>query len=126
MANIPQELRYAKSHEWVHDIKDGTAIIGITDYAQESLGDITYVELPGVGSKFSKGDTFGVVESVKAASDLLIPVSGKITEINPDVDSNPELVNTSPYEQGWLVKIELSNKEEIGGLLSAEDYGKVC
>src|ERR1043165_5995834 len=100
MSNVPADLRYAKSHEWLKLASDGTATIGITDYAQNSLGDITYVQLPKVGATLKAGETFGVVESVKAASDLYAPVAGTVTAINSALDSAPETVNRAPYEGG--------------------------
>lgn len=126
MPTTPKDLKYTESHEWVHQAEDGIVTIGITDYAQESLGDITFVELPESGATINKGETFGVVESVKAASDLLLPVSGKIVECNPDIDANPELVNDSPYEQGWMIRVEVSDKNDLDKLLSSEDYEKIC
>lgn len=122
MSNVPAELRYAKSHEWLKPESDGTATVGITDYAQNSLGDITYVQLPKVGATLTAGQTFGVVESVKAASDLYAPVSGTITEVNKVLDSVPETVNGSPYTDGWMFKIQLSDAAQVEGLLDAAGY----
>jgi len=121
-SNIPSDLKYAKSHEWVRLASDGTAIVGITDYAQNSLGDITYVQLPKVGATLKAGDTFGVVESVKAASDVYAPVGGTVTEVNKALDSAPETVNSSPYEGGWILKLKLSSPGEVGTLLDAAAY----
>jgi len=123
-SNIPSDLKYAKSHEWVRLASDGTAIVGITDYAQNSLGDITYVQLPKVGATLKAGDTFGVVESVKAASDVYAPVGGTVTEVNKALDSAPETVNSSPYEGGWILKLKLSSPGEVGTLLDAAAYEK--
>jgi len=106
MSNVPADLRYAKSHEWVKLDRDGTALIGITDYAQNSLGDITYVQMPKVGAALKAGETFGVVESVKAASDLYAPVAGNVLAINSALDNAPETVNTSPYGDGWMLKLK--------------------
>lgn len=106
MSSIPADLRYAKSHEWVRFEADGTAIIGITHYAQDSLGDITYVQTPRLGAQLAAGDTFGVVESVKAASDLYAPVAGEVLAVNEALDSTPELVNQSPYADGWIMKVK--------------------
>lgn len=122
MSNIPDTLKYTKEHEWVKLNDDGTALVGITDHAQESLGDITFVEMPATGDELSLGETFGVVESVKAASDLYCPLSGEVLEINEDLENAPETVNNDPYEQGWMIKIKLTNEGEIAELLSADDY----
>src|SRR5215207_8620153 len=106
MSNIPADLRYAKSHEWVRSEADGTVTIGITDYAQNSLGDITYVQMPKVGATLKAGETFGVVESVKAASDLYAPVGGSVVAVNSALDSAPETVNRAPYAEGWMLKLK--------------------
>ena len=124
MANIPSDLKYAKSHEWVRRESDGTLVIGITDYAQNSLGDITYVQTPKVGSKLKAGDVFGVVESVKAASDLYAPVAGEVISINDALDQKPETVNQDPYEEGWMLKLRPDQPTSIDGLLDAEAYGR--
>jgi glycine cleavage system H protein len=116
------DLKFAKSHEWVRAEGDGTATVGISDHAQESLGDITFVDLPQVGATFKKGDTFGVVESVKAASDLYAPMSGEVVAVNQDLDGSPEKVNQSPYEDGWIIKIKVSNPTEADELMSREAY----
>lgn len=123
MSNIPADLRYAKSHEWVRLASDGTALVGITDYAQSSLGDITYVQLPKVGAVLTAGATFGVVESVKAASDLYAPVSCTVIETNAALDSAPETVNAAPYEGGWMLKVKL-DATTPAELLDAEAYAK--
>lgn len=125
MSEIPQDLKYTKDHEWIKLSEDGTAIIGITDYAQQSLGDVTFVELPGVGDEFDGGDTFGVVESVKAASDLYMPVAGEVIAINEDLESEPEVVNKSPYEKAWLIKVQLAEDANTDELLSASDYKNI-
>ncbi len=125
MSEIPDELKYTKDHEWLKLNSDGTAVVGITDYAQESLGDVTFVELPEVGASFSQGDTFGVVESVKAASDLYLPVNGEIVEINEDLESEPEKVNTSPYRDGWLIRIKLEDASQTESLMDANAYGEL-
>lgn len=122
MSNIPADLRYAKSHEWLRVSPDGTAVVGITDYAQNSLGDITFIQLPKVGAALKAGETFGVVESVKAASDVYAPVSGTVLEINKALESNPEKVNASPYADGWMLKLKLSDPTGVSSLLSASDY----
>ncbi len=125
MSNVPSDLRYAKSHEWLKPAGDGTALVGITDYAQNSLGDITYVQLPKVGATFAAGQTFGVVESVKAASDLYLPVAGTVVEVNTALDAAPETVNQAPYEGGWILKIKLADSEAVSTLLDAAAYEKL-
>jgi len=125
MSNVPSDLRYAKSHERLKPAGDGTAIVGITDYAQASLGDITYVQMPKVGAVLKAGETFGVVESVKAASDLYAPVSGTVIEVNSALDSAPETVNQVPYEGGWMLKLKLENASSPASLLDAAAYQKL-
>lgn len=125
MSTIPAGLRYAKSHEWLKPESDGTVSIGITDYAQNSLGDITYVQLPKVGAVLKAGETFGVVESVKAASDLYSPVSGTVVAVNSALDSAPETVNQSPYEKGWMLKLKPADATAINALLDGDAYGKL-
>lgn len=125
MSNVPDDLFYTKDHEWVKIHDDGTATVGITDYAQESLGDITFVEFPQEGESFASGDTFGVVESVKAASDLYMPVDAEIVEFNEDVDAEPELLNQDPYEKGWLLKIKLQNPSQAEELMKPEAYREI-
>lgn len=121
---VVKELFYSKDHEWLN-VQGDKAYIGITDYAQHALGSIVFVELPEVDSEFSAGDSFGSVESVKAASDLLIPVDGKVLEVNENLVDNPELVNEDPYEN-WMICIELSDKSLINELLNAENYELHC
>lgn len=121
--NIPSHLSYTDTHEWVR-LENNDAVLGITDYAQHSLGDITYVELPAVGDTLTQGAEMGTVESVKAASDLFSPVSGTVTAINEELVNHPELVNQAPYEGGWMVRVALSGQSS--GLLSAADYEKLC
>jgi glycine cleavage system H protein len=121
MSNIPADLRYAKSHEWLRLAADGTALIGITDYAQASLGDITFVQLPKVGAVLAAGDTFGVVESVKAASDLYAPVAGTVLETNTALDGAPETLNRDSYAEGWMLKVKLSGSVPAE-LLDAAGY----
>ncbi len=125
MSNVPADLKYAKSHEWLKVSTDGTALVGISDYAQNSLGDITFIQLPKVGALLKAGETFGVVESVKAASDVYAPVAGTVLEVNKALDTNPEKVNGAPYTDGWMLKLKLANPAEAAALLSAADYGKV-
>jgi glycine cleavage system H protein len=122
MSNVPANLRYAKSHEWLKLESDGTATVGITDYAQAALGDITYVQLPKVGTTYKAGETFGVVESVKAASDLYLPVAGTVTAVNSKLDSAPETVNSSPYEGGWILKMKVANAADAATLFDAAAY----
>lgn len=121
--SIPKDLKYTKTHEWVR-VEGETATIGITDYAQNELGDITYIELPGSGEELGKSDPFGVVESVKAASDVYMPVSGEIIEGNVEAEDAPELINTSPYDQAWLIKVRVSDPSELDELMDAETYEK--
>lgn len=123
MSQIPADLRYAKSHEWVRLAADGTALVGITDYAQSSLGDITYVQLPKVGATLAAGATFGVVESVKAASDLYAPVAFTVLETNTALDSAPETVNSDAYGAGWMLKVKVEGTVPAE-LLDAESYAK--
>ncbi|MGB0653575.1 MAG: glycine cleavage system protein GcvH [Thermoplasmatota archaeon] len=124
MSEAPEELRYAKSHEWIRVEGDGTATIGITDHAQAALNDIVYVELPDVGDSFAAGEEFGVVESVKSASDVYLPVGGEVVAANEALDDEPETVNSDPYGDGWLVKIKLDDdaQEALAGLLDAAGY----
>ena len=124
MSNVPAGLRYAKSHEWLKLEGDGTATVGISDYAQNSLGDITFVQMPKVGTALKAGETFGVVESVKAASDLYATVAGTVMATNPALDSAPETVNSAPYEGGWMMKLKLANPADAASLLDAAAYEK--
>lgn len=125
MSNIPSDLKYTKDHEWIRLEADGTATVGITDYAQSSLGDVTFVELPEVGATFSAGDAFGVVESVKAASDLYMPVSCEVIEVNEALEDAPESVNTDPYGEAWIAKIKLEDPSEAEALLDAAAYSEL-
>jgi glycine cleavage system H protein len=118
---FPAELKYTKDHEWIK-IDGNEATIGITEFAQRELGDIVYVDIPSVGKDIAKEEVFGTVEAVKTVSDLFMPVNGTVTAINPALDSQPELVNSDPYGDGWMVKITLSNADEVNELLSASDY----
>jgi glycine cleavage system H protein len=122
MSIIPADLRYAKSHEWVKTTESGEVVIGITDYAQSSLGDITYVQLPGVGDVLAVGDVFGVVESVKAASDLYAPVSGEVMAVNNALDATPETVNQDPFGEGWIMKVRVAEATDLDGLLDSAAY----
>jgi len=123
--NFPADLKYTKSDEWVRE-EGTTATAGITDYAQDALSDIVYVELPAVGSAFKQGETWGSVESVKAASDVYLPVSGAITAVNEALSSAPEVVNSDPYGKGWMVKFTIANAAELDGLMGAAAYAKYC
>ena len=125
MSKIPADLKYAKSHEWLKVAPDGTALVGISDYAQNSLGDITYIQLPRVGTALKAGETFGVVESVKAASDVYAPLAGTVLEVNRAIEANPEKVNSSPYADAWMLKLKLTNPADVANLLSPEDYTKL-
>ena len=125
MTQVPEALLYTKDHEWIQIHDDGTATVGITDYAQESLGDITFVEFPVTGASFSLAETFGVVESVKAASDLFMPLDGEVIEINEDVDAEPELLNSDPYGKGWLLKVRLIDAAQVAALLKADAYSEL-
>jgi glycine cleavage system H protein len=121
---IPEDLQYTDQHEWVR-VQADTATVGITDYAQKELGDIVYVELPSVGSATVAKKAFGVVEAVKTVSDLYAPVSGEVTEINEGLGTDASIVNKSPYDQGWMIKIRMSNPSELDSLLSPADYRKL-
>jgi glycine cleavage system H protein len=126
MSNVPSELKYVSSHEWIREEGDGVVTIGITDYAQESLGDVVFVETPDVGAEVSAGDDAGVVESVKAASDIYAPLSGTVIEVNEELEDAPENVNNDPYGDGWFFKLKLSDAAELDDLLSAEEYQEQC
>lgn len=123
--NIPSDLKYTQEHEWIRDNGDGTITVGITDFAQGELGDIVFVELEPEGFEFDKDDVFGTVEAVKTVSELFAPVSGEIIEINEELEDDPELVNSDPYQSGWMVKIKVADASELEELLSAEDYQEV-
>lgn len=123
MANYPENLRYSKEHEWL-EIKGNTALIGVTEYATEQLGDVVHVELPDVDAEYGKDDAIGVVESVKSVSDVFTPVSCKVLEVNESLLENPDIINHEPYTEGWFVKVELTEPGEVDGLMSAEDYEK--
>jgi len=119
--NFPAELKYTKDHEWIR-IEGNEAYIGITEFAQRELGDIVYIDITSVGKEVAKDEVFGTVEAVKTVSDLFMPVTATVTEINPALDSKPELVNTDPYGQGWMVKVSLQDASAVGALLSADSY----
>jgi glycine cleavage system H protein len=118
---VPEELRYSEEHEWVK-VADGVATVGITDYAQEELGDIVFVELPGIGATLEQAAALGVVESVKAVSDIYAPVSGTVVEVNGHLTDHPEIINESPYGDGWMVRVTMTNSTEIERLMTAEQY----
>ena len=122
MSNVPGELKYTKSHEWVRIEDDGTAVVGITDHAQAALGDLVFVETPEVGASFDAGDACAVVESVKAASDVYSPLAGEVTEANSDLADTPELVNQDPYGQGWIMRLRLADPATADALLDAAGY----
>ena len=122
MSNVPGELKYTKSHEWVRVEGDGTAVIGITDHAQAALGDLVFVETPEVGATLAAGDACAVVESVKAASDVYSPLSGEVTEANAGLADAPEAVNQDPYGEGWIMRLKLDDPSAVDGMMSAADY----
>lgn len=121
--DFPEGLKYSKEHEWVL-VEDDVAIIGITEFAQGELGDIVFVELPEVGEKISKDDPFSSLESVKAVSDIFAPISGAVVEINDDLKENPEAINEDPYGDGWMIKVEMTDMDELKDLMSPEDYAE--
>lgn len=125
MAKILEGLRYSESHEYVK-IEGDCAVVGITDFAQEQLGNVVYVDVPEVGDEVTAGETFGAVESTKAASDLVCPVSGEVVEVNEALEDEPELVNKDALGEGWIIKVKLTNPEEVGQLLDAKGYEAVC
>jgi glycine cleavage system H protein len=124
--NFPSNLKYTKDHEWVLDNGDGTALVGITDFAQSELGDLVYIEIDTVGDTLSKEDVFGTVEAVKTTSELYMPISGEVLEFNPELDEsqndNPAIVNSDPYGLGWIIKIKMSDTSELDELMSADEY----
>ena len=120
--NFPSDLKYSKDHEWVKDLGDGTALVGITDFAQSELGDIVYVEVETVGETLDKEEVFGTVEAVKTVSDLFMPVSGEIVEFNELLEDAPEKINTDPYGEGWIIKVRMSNPAELDELMDANSY----
>lgn len=126
MSDTPEDLYYAASHEWIKPGEDGIAAVGISDYAQNELGDVVFVELPEEGSQVTARSEVSVVESVKTASDLYAPVSGEIVAVNSLLEDSPEVINSSPYDDGWIFKIRMSNEEELKELLNAEEYRERC
>ena len=121
---VPNELKYSKEHEWVK-VEGNVATIGITEYAQSELGDIVFVELPETDDEINEGDTFGSIESVKTVSELYAPISGKVVEVNEELEDSPEFVNESPYEKAWMVKVEISDESQIEALFTAEKYSEM-
>jgi glycine cleavage system H protein len=126
MSTVPAELKYSKSHEWVKDNGDGTVTVGITDHAQDALGDLVFVELPEVGRAVAVEEACAVVESVKAASDIYSPLSGEVTEVNADLVDAPETINQDPYAAGWIFKLRLADAGELGSLLDAVAYTRIA
>ncbi|WP_393100734.1 glycine cleavage system protein GcvH [Streptomyces sp. LN325] len=122
MSNVPNELKYTRDHEWVRVARDGVVRVGITDHAQKELGDIVFAELPAKGTRFSAGDPFGTLESVKAVTEVYAPVSGEVTALNDELNDSPERVNEDPYGDGWLIEIKLTDKSELDSLLSDDGY----
>lgn len=123
--NVPENLKYTKDHEWIRVEEDGIAFVGITDFAQGELGDIVFVEAETVDSMVPVGESFGTVEAVKTVSDLFMPVSGDVLELNPELENTPELVNKDPYDKGWMIKIKMSDTSELDNLMDAESYKKM-
>ena len=123
--NTPSELKYTKDHEWVK-IEGNVATIGITDFAQDQLGDIVFVDIQTEGETLAKDEIFGAIEAVKTVADAFMPVSGEVVEVNPDLEGAPESVNKDPYGAGWMIKVKMSNPEEVNELLSAEEYNAIC
>jgi glycine cleavage system H protein len=121
MANVPEDLHYSKDHEWVR-VEGNIGVVGITDYAQNSLGDVVYVELPKAGEEFSANESFGSVESVKAVSEVFAPISGAVVEVNETLTDEPEKVNEDPYGQGWMIRVKMSSPGEVDSLLTAAEY----
>jgi glycine cleavage system H protein len=126
MSDVPEELKYTKSHEWVRNEGDGTVTVGITQHAQDLLGDMVFVELPEVGASFGAGDDCAVVESVKAASDVYSPLTGEVTAVNDSLSDSPETVNSDPYGDGWIFKLKLADNDDLDQLMSAADYAGVA
>lgn len=123
--NYPNDIRYTKEHEWIRDNGDGTATVGVTDFAQGELGDIVFVELNDEGTELEQDDSFGTVEAVKTVSDLYAPVAGSIAEINAELEEHPELVNDDPYGKGWMIKMKVNDAKDIEKLMSSQDYQEI-
>lgn len=123
--NTPEDLKYSKEHEWIKDNGDGTATVGITDFAQSELGDICFVELEEAGFTFVTDDIFGTVEAVKTVSELFAPIDGEVVEVNETLEDNPELVNEDPFGEGWMVKVKITDPAQLESLLSAKEYSEI-
>lgn len=123
--NLPSDVKYTKDHEWIRIQEDGTALIGVTDFAQNELGDIVYVDIDSVGNELEADEVFGTVEAVKTVSDLFMPIAGTVEEVNPALDNNPEIVNSDPYAAGWMVKIKPASATDIDALMDAAAYEKL-
>ncbi|MDA3868014.1 MAG: glycine cleavage system protein GcvH [Salinivirgaceae bacterium] len=121
--NIPENLKYTKDHEWVK-VDGDIATVGVTEFAQQQLGDVVFVEIETEGEELNKGDVYGTIEAVKTVSDMYMPVSGEVSEVNPNLEDAPETVNEDPYEKGWMIKIKMSDQKELNDLMSATDYEK--
>ena len=126
MSDIPENCKFLSTHEWVKLEDDGTATVGISDHAQDQLGDIVFIELPEIGAELNQGDEAALVESVKAASEIYSPLSGKVIKVNSLIEDSPEIINTSPYEEGWFFKIVISDDSETENLLSSDQYAEIC
>ena len=126
MSEIPNEMKYAATHEWARLEEDGTVTVGISDHAQQALGDVVYVELPEVESNMSAEENCGVIESVKAASDMYCPLDGEITEVNEELDGEPELINTAPFGEGWIFSMKISSTDQLSELMDADEYESFC
>ena len=122
--NIPADLLYTKDHEWVR-VEEGIGTIGVTDFAQRELGDIVFIEIETVGESLKKEEVFGTIEAVKTVSDLFMPISGEVLEVNPELENSPALINTDPYGKGWMIKTKIANPAEISGLMAAEEYKSI-
>ncbi len=123
--NFPPEIKYTKDHEWVKFINESTALVGVTDFAQSELGDIVYVDISAEGKELKAGEIFGTVEAVKTVSDLFLPIAGTILEINSSLEKHPELINTDPYGEGWMIKIEIKTSADLAELIDAEAYTRL-
>ena len=122
--NIPADLLYTKNHEWLR-VEEGIGIIGVTDFAQSELGDVVFIEIETVGETLEKEEVFGTIEAVKTVSDLFMPVSGEVLEVNPELENSPALINTDPYGKGWMIKVKIANLAEVSGLMAAEEYKSI-
>jgi glycine cleavage system H protein len=123
--NIPAGLLYTKDHEWIR-VEDGIGTIGITDFAQSQLGDVVFIEIETVGETLQKEETFGTIEAVKTVTDLFMPISGEVLEVNPELENSSALINSDPFGKGWLIKVKIADSAELSGLMSAEEYKNIC